>query len=255
MTPPKIGIVPGYFHADPDRTLYKNKTLLYVDEAITRWIQTVGAYPFLLPTPEANLSIDAIVAGMDGLLLQGGPDVSPESYGEEPMRKEWSGDDARDRYEFKLVHACLERSKPILGVCRGIQSLNVALGGTLFQDITTQNEDALTHRNWDVYEENYHDIEFVSGSNLQSIYNGTLSARVNSIHHQAIKEPASGLEVEAHSKPDGIIEAVRLTSTECYARAIQWHPEWMDRGDKSLLDTRPLLEDFLTAVKKRMAHA
>lgn len=235
MKKPKIGVVPGYFHEDPDRPVYKNMKLLYVDEAINRWLSASGAYPLLLPTPDSSLTLDEILEPIDGLLLQGGPDIA--------------ADILRDDFELKAIRAALDRGIPVLGVCRGIQSINVALGGSLYQDIGAQNEGAFEHRRADVYEKNSHEIEFTAGSRLQEIYGGIKTAKVNSIHHQAIKEVADGLEVEARSVTDGIIEAVRLKSGKAYAAGVQWHPEWMDPKDGSLLDTSPLLKDFLDAVQ------
>ncbi|MEE8425600.1 MAG: gamma-glutamyl-gamma-aminobutyrate hydrolase family protein [Elusimicrobiota bacterium] len=252
---PVIGIVPGCIHPDPESPIYKNKTLLFVDEAINLWLQSVGAFPLLLPTAGIGLSIAAILEKIDGLLLQGGPDVCPRRYGETPLKDEWAGDAVRDAYELDIIRACLDEAKPVFGLCRGVQTLNVALGGKLFQDIGTQSESALVHRRGDIYDKNFHEIELTEGSNLQALYGGIKNAKVNSIHHQAIKDAADGLEVEARSKPDGIIEAVRLKDDERYARGVQWHPEWMDSEDESLLDTRPLIADFLRAVEGRVSQA
>src|SRR5690606_35961872 len=140
-----------------------------------------------------------------------------------------------------------ERRKPILGVCRGHQVINVALGGTLFQDIQTQNEGAFLHRNWDIYEYNFHDVVIEPGSHLQRLYGGAMAGRINSVHHRAVKDLASVHAIEARSTDDGIVEAVRWTKDERYVRGVQWHPEFQDPADGSLLDPDLILREFLSA--------
>lgn len=126
--------------------------------------------------------------------------------------------------------------------------MNVALGGSLIQDIETQIPGSLTHRNWDIYDQNFHQIE-LSG-HLQKTF-GIKSAKVNSVHHQAVKELGRGLSIEATSGKDKVIEAIRWTGGPEYAVAVQWHPEFQDPSDKSLLSSTPLLNDFLSAVEER----
>jgi putative glutamine amidotransferase len=193
---------------------------------------------------------------LDALVLQGGSDVSPESYGETPIRPEWAGDRVRDRYETELVRAAMARDRPVLGVCRGLQMLNVIFGGSLIQDIGTQCPGFLTHRDFERYDRLQHEISIEPDSWLAGAYPGRPRARVNTVHHQAIKALGRRLEVEARSVPDGLIEAVRYEpeSTENAAPwvyAVQWHPEFQDPADSSLLPTAPLRERFLQAARER----
>jgi putative glutamine amidotransferase len=183
------------------------------------------------------------------LLLMGGADVCPETYGEAALRPDWSGDRIRDDYEIALLHAFVDAGKPVLGVCRGAQIINVAHGGTLYQDIATQRPGALDHRNWDVYAANFHATAIVPGSGLASLYPGRAEAKTNSVHHQAAKDLGRDLVVEAWSEPDRIVEAVRWTGPS-YVFGVQWHPEFHDPGDVSLLDDTPILDDFLAHARR-----
>jgi putative glutamine amidotransferase len=247
----RIGFSACFFHADPQRNLFKGKTLLYMEESIAHWIFHEKALGFLIPTvhPNGSISLQDIVSDLDGLVLQGGSDVSPKNYGEEPLKPEWAGDYIRDQYEIALVKECVRQKKPILGICRGAQLLNVAFGGSLYQDINTQIPEATTHRHWETYEQNFHEVAFQKGSLLETTFKSA-SAKVNSIHHQAIKKLGKDLKVEAVSKDDNVIEAIRLDS-EPFVYAFQWHPEFHDPKDKSILDCRPILREFLRHAKNR----
>jgi putative glutamine amidotransferase len=219
-----------------------------------QWLMEHGAYPVILPPFIAGFTAETVLDGIDGLLLAGGTDVAPEGYGEEPLRPEWSGDRYRDVYEFALVEEAMKQDIPIIGICRGHQVLNVALGGSLYQDTTEQLEGVLVHRNWDIYDENQHDIVFEADSVLNELYPGLGMARVNSVHHQSIKELAPGLVCEARSVEDDIIEAVRYKPEDPdapYAVGVQWHPEFMDPSEERWLNRDPLMEDFLDAVRAR----
>jgi putative glutamine amidotransferase len=248
--PPRIGLSANFFHADPTRPVFKGKTLLYFDEAMSHWVARGGALTYLVPTvPDAGASLTDLVADLDGLVLQGGADVCPRTYGEEALRPEWEGDERRDRYEIELIHRFREAGKPVLGVCRGAQVINVAFGGTLFQDITTQVETELVHRDWEPYDENRHQVDLVEGSALAELYPGVRSATINSVHHQSVKDLGDDLVVEARSTDDGVIEALRLADDEgVYIAGVQWHPEWV--GDRDgLLPSEPILFEFLARAR------
>jgi putative glutamine amidotransferase len=243
---PRIGLSANFFHADPTRPVFKGKTLLYFDEEMSHWVASGGALTYLVPTvPNHGATVTELVADLDGLVLQGGADVCPRSYGEEPQRPEWDGDERRDRYEIELIHRFREVGKPVLGICRGAQIINVAFGGTLFQDISTQVATDLVHRDWEPYDENRHTIELIEGTGLAELYPGVRDATINSVHHQSVKELGDDLVVEARSTDDGIVEAVRLADGDAaYVFGVQWHPEWVgDRDD--LLPSAPILRDFL----------
>jgi putative glutamine amidotransferase len=192
------------------------------------------------------------VNALDGLVLQGGADIAPETYGESPLNPSWGGDRIRDRYEIALFEEFVRQGKPVFGVCRGCQLINVALGGTLFQDINTQLPDTLEHRCERRYDKNFHAMRVLEGSWLSRLYPGADLARINTIHHQAVKALGKGLVVEAVSEPDGIVEALRWEGPS-FVLGVQWHPEFMDPADPELLDGRPLLEAFLAACRDRKA--
>ena len=248
----KIGISACFMHADPARQLFTGKTLQYVEQSIAHWVMSTGAMAVMIPSPtgatqRGDVTLDHYAQWLDGLVLHGGADVSPLSYGEKPIQEKWAGDKIRDEYEIDLVAAFERHGKPVFGVCRGLQLLNVAYGGTLYQDIETQIPKAIKHRDAQVYDNNFHGVEFAPGSRLASIYPNQARVKVNSIHHQAIKGLAPGFEIEAMSHDDGIVEAIRRTdSTKPYVAAVQWHPE-VHRAESDTLDDAALLADFLAA--------
>ena len=183
-------------------------------------------------------------------MLHGGSDVWPGSYGEEPLKPEWSGDRIRDEYEIALLRAFIDAGKPVLGVCRGLQVINVAFGGTLYQDITTQQPGSLTHRDAALYDQNFHEIELVSGTRLAALYRESRAPRVNSVHHQGVKKLADGFTVEATSPDDGMVEAMRWTGGS-YVNAVQWHPEFHDWKSSRDVVGRPHPERFSQCVRER----
>ena len=252
----RIGLSSCIMHKDPTRPIFKGKALVYAEESLCHWLMAKGVPAFLIPTaPARGVILRDLVAQMDGIVLQGGVDVSPLSYGEEPLKPDWSGDKVRDEHEIGIIKAALALNKPILGICRGLQVINVALGGTLYQDITTQLPGAFVHRDWEIYDQNFHEADIVPGSRLATIYGGRTRVRINSVHHQGVKTLAPGLLSEATSVGDGIIEAVRLESRskgDPYLAAVQWHPEFQDPGNTALLPTGPLLDDFIAEVTRRM---
>jgi putative glutamine amidotransferase len=248
----KIGISACFMHADPARQLFTGKTLQDVEQSIAHWVMSSGAMAVMIPSPSGatqrgDVTLDHYAQWLDGLVLHGGADVSPLSYGEKAIQERWSGDRIRDEYEIDLVAAFERHGKPVFGVCRGLQLLNVAYGGTLYQDIETQIPKALRHRDAQVYDNNFHGVEFAPGSRLAAMYPNDKRVKVNSIHHQAIKDLASGFEIEAMSYEDGIVEAIRRADVnKSYIAAVQWHPEF-HRADSDTIDDAALLEDFLAA--------
>ena len=227
-----------------------------MEQSIAHWLIKEGALVYLLPTlPEgAPYSLTEIVEDLDGLVLQGGSDVAPQSYGEVPLRPEWAGDFVRDQYEIQLVREFHTQNKPILGVCRGLQLLNVAYGGTLYQDIEAQCPGTLKHRNWDIYDLNRHRVEVLAGTALDQILGAggshLGSKMINSVHHQAIRQLSSEFEVLARSTKDAIIEAIRHRAEDRWIWAVQWHPEFdtetariLAPGEE-LLPSVPLLREF-----------
>jgi putative glutamine amidotransferase len=243
----KIGVSPRIFHPQPDAKGVHSKTLQYLEQSVAQWVMSRDVLLFMVPTVDkegllhrSNIRVADYARVLDGLVLQGGADVSPSTYGEQPLAAEWTGDRLRDVYEIELVQEFIEAGKPVLGICRGAQLVNVAFGGTLHQDIPG-------HRTED-YEKHCHEIRFEPGSGLARLYRGVQRANVTSIHHQSIKGLGRGLLVEAWSEPDGVVEAIRA-SGKGYVFAVQWHPEFHPPGDAATLDSAPILEEFLQAAR------
>ena len=248
----KIGISACFLHPDPSRTVFAKKTLQYIEQSMAHWVMSTGALPVMIPSPagdsvQGEPHFEDYAQWLDGLVLHGGADVWPGSYGETPLEERWSGDRLRDEYEQALVKAFVAAGKPVFGVCRGLQLINVAFGGTLYQDIGTQRPDSLVHRDADRYDHNFHQLEIVPETRLQGLLAGAQSCKINSIHHQGIKQLAEGFVVEARCPDDGMIEAIRHTGPS-YIAAVQWHPEF-HRKELDTLDDTPLLNDFLEAAR------
>ena len=255
----KIGLSACFSHADPARSLFTGKTLQYVEQTIAHWLMSSGAMVVMVPCPTGSTQRGDVTYAhyaqwLDGLVLHGGADVWPGSYGEAPLDERWCGDHVRDDYDKALVAAFEAVGKPVFGVCRGLQLLNVAFGGTLYQDINTQVADSLTHRDPATYDLNFHSVDIVAGTRLSTLYPGVERVRVNSIHHQAIKDLSPEFVAEAFSTSDGIVEAIRRKdASKSYIAALQWHPEFHQPGSNTIDDT-PVLKDFLDAVAAAKAR-
>jgi putative glutamine amidotransferase len=258
----KIGVSARLFHPQPDAKGLQSRTLQYLEQSVAHWVMSRDVLVFMVPTVDkdgllhrSNIRLADYARALDGLVLQGGADVSPLTYGEEPIDPAWAGDRLRDVYEIELVHEFIEARKPVLGICRGAQLINVALGGTLYQDIGTQLAGSAQHVS-DAYEQHVHAVRFEPGSVLADLYRGAVapeaasSPQVTSIHHQSIKDLGRGLRVEARSDPDGVVEAIRGTG-EGYLFAVQWHPEFHYARRSGVLDCAPILEEFLEAAGGR----
>lgn len=250
--PLRIGVSSRVQYGDPAKRGYLTKNVYYIEHAYAQFILAHDAMPFLVPDVAGQrntaLSLADYAAELDGLMLQGGSDIAPQYYGEAPLRPEWAGDPPRDRYELELVNRFIEARKPVLGICRGHQLLNVALGGSLWQDVLTQVPGSHPHQDMDVYHEHYHQVSLEPGSRLAALYGGARTARVNTLHHQAVKALGRGLVVEARSSDDGLVEAIRYTGGQ-YLVGVQWHPEFLDHTDPEVLDGTPLMEEFLAAAR------
>lgn len=249
----KIGLSACFSHADPGRSLFTNKTLQYVEQSIAHWIMSAGALVVMVPCPtgetaRGDVTLKHYAEWLDGVVMHGGSDVWPGSYGEVPLKDAWLGDRVRDLYDLAVVEAFEQQGKPIFGVCRGLQLINVAFGGTLYQDIETQHPGAMQHRNATAYDQHFHEVDIVPGTRLARLYPGQPRVTVNSIHHQGIKNLAPGFDIEAWSYPDAVPEAIRRRHGHGrgYIAATQWHPEFR-AASGAMLDDTPLLHDFLAA--------
>ena len=238
---PIIGITPS---AQLD-TLAHGTFLRYCMSApYVRAVETAGGVPVILP-PQRD-AIDELLAAIDGLLLSGGPDVNPARYGDDYIHPATYGiDPDRDQFEIDLFDAALRQRIPVFGICRGIQVMNVALGGTLIQDVSTEYPGAadVGHRQHERGLEVSaigHGVSAVESAPLPIFGNNDLG--VNSFHHQAIRDLASDLTPAAYS-PDGLVEAVVMRGKpEVFG--VQWHPELMfERDDAHLRPFAHLVED------------
>lgn len=248
----RIGLSARLMHQPPAELGFPGKTLQYLEQSIAHWVMSRGAVALMVPTLEAGsglarrgISVAKVVAALDGLVLQGGTDVSPISYGEDPISPLWSGDRVRDLYEIELLWEFIIQGKPVLGICRGCQLINVAMGGTLYQDIGLQHPGARDHVDAGLYDRLAHTVEIMPESRLAALYGGQTQGRVNSIHHQAVNRLGNDLVVEARCPDDGIVEAIRWKGAG-YVAGFQWHPEF-HAAAPDLLDNGPILLDFLAA--------
>lgn len=251
----RIGVSARIFHPEEGAKGLRGKTLQYLEETIAQWVMSRDVLVFMIPTVNnagllhpSNIRLRDYAKHLDGLVLQGGADVSPQSYSQAATRPEWSGDRARDMYELELLHEFIEAGKPVLGICRGCQLINVAFGGTLYQDIATDVPTAIPHVH-DAYDSHYHPIQFPQGSSLAHLFAGHAEPLVNSIHHQAVNELGRDLVVEAVSGSDNIVEAIRYRKAP-FVMGLQWHPEFHRVGTPGLLDCTPILDNFLRAARE-----
>lgn len=199
----------------------------YLSEKYSKAILRAGGVPVIIPTVSTAEEAADIVGKLDGVLFSGGSDIPPSWYGEEILNETVNTNPARDLSDSLLVRAALDSGKPILGICRGSQILNVLLGGTLYQDIPSQLPEAHAHKGVS------HKIDLVEGGFLKDIFEVD-SLTVNSTHHQAVKELAPGAKIAAISD-DGIIEAWETPQI----LAVQFHPESLLAEDDKWL---PLFE-------------
>ena len=200
-----------------------------------------GGAPFIVPMTQDRALLEEYLDISDGLFIPGGIDVCPLVYGEEPIRALGRANVELDRFQLKLLGIARSRKLPVLGVCRGIQVMNVEAGGTLIQDVST----GLGHRQKNLDGSHaYHSLTAERGSRIARIF-GTRFG-VNSFHHQAVKDLASGYRVTARAA-DGLIEAMESTDGS-YAVGVQWHPERMIHKEPDNLE---LFRDFVLECAKR----
>jgi putative glutamine amidotransferase len=210
-------------------------------------LEHAGALPVILPLALDLATLRSLYERMDGLFMAGGGDLNPTLYQCERYHKTDGLDSLRDETEIALLRWALEDGKPVLGVCRGSQAMNVAAGGTLYQDVTDMVPNAMRHQYYPEKPREWvaHSIETVSGTALAGILGGT--ARVNSFHHQAVQKVAANFRVGAYAS-DGVVEAIECPDYE-FMVGVQWHPESLAPTDPSMMNL------FATFIKttERMA--
>jgi putative glutamine amidotransferase len=214
----------------------------YVDVVVA-----AGGLPLVLPSVEPDTAA-AYLARIDGLLLTGGDDVDPSCYGRDPHPELGEVDPARDRFEVALVRGARAAGTPVLGICRGIQLLNAAFGGTLVQDVPSEVTGAIQHQQRTVTMGEYgHALAAVPGTRFARIA-GAESFRVNSYHHQAVDRVADGLVVTARS-PDGIVEGLE-DPAHPFLEAVQWHPERLPEDRVTVRLLRAFVEAAAASARK-----
>lgn len=207
-----------------------------------------GCMPMIIPTDPKHVSVEELMSVCDGFLLTGGrANVHPEEYGEAPTEAHGAFDRARDAIVLPLVRACVERGQPFLGVCRGFQEVNVAMGGSLYPEIR-ELPGRMNHRMppEGTLEEKFelrHDVTFASGGVFHEMM-GAEVVRTNTLHGQGIKEPGARIVMDGFAE-DGTPEATYVQGAAGFTLAVQWHPEWNAAGDPV---SRPLFTAFGQAV-------
>ena len=205
-------------------------------------LEGAGLIPLIIPPLSKTGAANAVLDSVSGLVLTGGEDVDPSRYGETRHAKVRSVNAGRDKTEAELIKEAQARGMPVLAICRGIQILNVALGGTLVQDIPSQIKTTIAHDDEGPRDTRSHDISVEPDSRI-ALALGTERCTVNSFHHQSVKDVAPGMRVTARS-PDGVIEGMESTDDDWWVMAVQWHPE--DLTDSREPWDRGLFKAFAT---------
>lgn len=210
-----------------------------VQNTYVKAIENAGGAPILFPYVNDGDTIDHLIGICDGFFFTGGMDIDPSRYGEKARENLGETQVNRDEFEFKVFDKIIKTGKPIIAICRGAQLVNVALGGTLYQDIPSEVDTEISHRQCEPKFAHSHDVKIIPDTPLYEMM-GTERIKANSFHHQALKVLGKGLAVMAVAD-DGIIEAAYSTEMP-YLRAYQWHPERLIETDAT---SRMIFEDFI----------
>lgn len=230
----------------PTRTLQPEEIAFHaIATTYTRAVEMAGGAPVLIPLRLGEETLRAIFSRLDGLLLAGGVDVHPKEFGEEVQSYCGEIHPERDVVELQLVRWALASETPILGICRGIQLLNVAAGGSLYQDIPAQVPGTLhhSHRKGDPYDRRVHSIRIDPQSILARAFDRP-EVEVNSLHHQSLKQIAPGFRLVAQA-PDGIVEGIEAEGRH-FVLGVQFHPEWMVEDPQMVR----IFQEFVRASEK-----
>jgi putative glutamine amidotransferase len=208
-------------------------------------IQNAGGLPIIIPHSQSRTQIHHIMQRVDGLLISGGGfDIDPSYYGEQPITQLGKIKAQRTFTEMESIALGLQRDLPMLGICGGAQAINVALGGSLYQDIATQLPKAREHQQRARNHSDGHAVELLPGTLLQKIFNrGTM--KVNTTHHQAIRDPGKGLVINATAS-DGIVEGIESTK-HSFVLGVQWHPEVLAQRSPA---HRKIFSSFIAICKR-----
>ena len=236
---PKIGVTAALREQAESSVQNPSGRFVRTDLDYVEGVAEAGGLPVVLPLSVSVRAAEALLDGLDGLLLSGGPDLDPGYYGEEPIPELGATIPEWDALEMAMLRLALQRGMPIFGICRGMQILNVSLGGTLYQDVSAQlGADVLNHWQATPKCQSTHRVEILEDSNLAQITDRQ-TVEVNSYHHQGIKGLADALTVSA-SSADGVIEALESRDfSDRWLVGVQWHPEGMrdiGSGHKNLFE-------------------
>lgn len=261
MRPPHpiIGLSPRLLRKPPAELGFRGKTLQYLEQSVAHWAMAHNAITVMIPTvvrdavaPSLPIEVDDYADCLDGLILQGGADIHPSCYGQSSNYPEVETDVLRDRFELELLGAFIAAKKPVLGICRGMQLINILFGGSLHQDLVECKAATHPHVLKDAEEEYRHGLKLVPSGWLSQKHGGLLEAQVNSIHHQGVDQLGKGLSVEAYSQ-DGVIEAIRHAG-HGYLVGVQWHPEFHDSRYPDLLSPHPLMHAFIEEAVRQKSN-
>ena len=240
MLRPLIGVTTSIsVNAYPERA--------FVNSSYIRAVQDAGGIPVLLPPQLVGEARDGLWNRLHGLLLTGGADIDPARFGEVPHATVYDVAESRDDLEFTVVDSALGAGMPVFAICRGIQVLNVALGGTLIQDVPSEVGTQITHSQAEPRHEATHRVT-VSGETKMAEVLGAHDLRVNSFHHQAIKKLGRGLRDVAWAD-DGVIEAVEMPDARSLVLGVQWHPEDLVDHDRAAAN---LFRTLVAAAARRV---
>ena len=238
---PLIGLSCGLHPRGPDGEVFHASAAM----AYVRALERLGALVVMIPPLKQNMEL---IRRFDGLILTGGTDIEPSLYGQKRTAPLMEPDRSRDEYEISLAQSTFEMDIPVLGICRGIQIINVALGGTLWQDIATQVAKSFSHSGFpeDLDAFKNHPVRLAKDSKLSEAFNGSREINVNSAHHQAVQDLGSNLQATAYA-PDGLIEAIESIAHE-WVVGVQWHPERQEKFDTN---REAIFNAFVAATSKK----
>ena len=217
----------------------------WLNNAYLRAVQQAGGIPVLLPPHLDRDALDALWSRLDGLLLTGGGDIDPARFGEGRHQTVAEVSDARDRLEIEVTERAVHGRRPLLAICRGIQVLNVALGGSLYQDIASDIGSTIAHSQTEPRDRPTHPVKVMGEGTRLGATLGALEVDVNSFHHQAIKRLGRGLREVAWA-PDGIIEGIEIPEAGALVLGVQWHPEELVAHDPA---ARNLFRTLVTSAE------
>ncbi|MFT8316185.1 MAG: gamma-glutamyl-gamma-aminobutyrate hydrolase family protein [Clostridium sp.] len=224
------GMFPGYRRA-------------YVNDDYVRAVAMAGGIPYIIPIVNDEDLAKEQMSNVDALILSGGYDVNPLIYGEEPKQKLGAILPERDEFDIWLLKEACKMNKPVLGICRGIQLMNAAFGGTINQDLSYDENCYIKHFQETSPSTAGHTVEIVEGSRLNFILSSKVTT--NSFHHQSLNRVAEGFKIAARTK-DGTIEAIEKEG-ENFVMGIQWHPEMMSSSSPEMLN---IFKELIKNVKK-----